>query len=34
MSMYAVGKHDRRLIGAPAIAAFRQDAEAYHRLQS
>ena len=30
----AVGRHDWRLISAPAIAAFRQGAEAYHRLQS
>ena len=30
----AVGRHDWRLISAPAIAAFRQGAEAYRRLQS
>jgi len=30
----AVGRHDWRLISPPAIAAFRQGAEAYHRLQS
>jgi hypothetical protein len=30
----AVGRRDWRLISAPAIAAFRQGAEAYHRLQS
>ena len=30
----AVGKRDWRLSSAPAIAAFRQGAEAYHRLQS
>ena len=30
----AVGREDWRLISAPAIAAFRQGAEAYHRVQS
>ena len=30
----AVGRHDWRLISAPAVAAFRQGAETYHGLQS
>jgi hypothetical protein len=30
----AVGRHDWRLISAPAIAAFQQGAEAYHQVQS
>jgi mannan endo-1,4-beta-mannosidase len=30
----AVGRQDWQLVGAPAIAAFQQGAEAYHRVQS